>query len=458
MRCAAVLVALLVATALAAELCLTGTAPLAVGASAPQEGWCNSADCTLTWALTFDTVTVGAQRWPLTATVNGTALTTLYPALTDVGIQCSTSGEIIATTATAVGGQRLRLVWTYAGVQSFSCAYMLSSVDLESDFRNFQALLAYSGHISTFDATFSSQAFAYSIADQQVACPAPEPGTSTGEAPLPAGPCVIGGCRHTPAAWRSLPHSPVWASVVGAAFCSLSYQDIINAHGGARFMPMHWLQEAQQLAAADLNAHLYGCALPTSTDAAIASSFAYLSNQLNCALNGDRSNIVGAVADWNDGELVCAQEAGAAASHGSAHADSTSKETSYLIWAIVMTVLFVAAVMLLLLLVMLFGSQLLAMVSGGASASGVASLGTELSMWQRLARIGDGYDDDASDRVPIATAYRPQPPPPTYSLPAPDGPTNAHFYGSEYATYPYAPPPSSDIPETIVDMSRKHVF
>lgn len=459
--------ALLAALASAAQLCLEGEAPLSLGVGVPETAACSGADCTLRWALSFDTVTVGTQRWPLEASVNGTALSTLYPALVDVAIQCSTSGELIATTATGPGGERLRLVWTYAGVSTFSCAYMLGAVDLQSDFRNFQALLAYSGHIASFDATFSSQSFDYSVASAERPCGgAPTSGGVDGGGTGTPPSCIVGACRHPAARWRGLAHSPVWATMVGGAFCSLSYEDIVWARGGAKFMPVRWLQEAQALVAAIANAHLYGCDLPTGTDAALASSYAYLSNPLNCALNLDRSAVVEGVAAFNDGELACAQTTKGADADGSTpHANGASAKTqqAYLIWAIVMTVAFVLVMMALAVLAIMFGPQLLRSVSGGAAGGDggglVSSMGAGIGAF-----FSDGADDVveasplASSRAPAPlhpeiplspmATHRPQlqtsqPQAPTYS--APPAPTYASSAPGTLETAPVPHQPYSEL-------------
>lgn len=391
MRALFVLVAL-AGLAAAAQMCLSGEAALVPGAGAPREPWCNSDDCTLRWSLSFDSATVGAQRWPLHASINGTALTTLWPALGDVGIQCSTSGELIATTATASGGQRLRLVWTYAGVSSFSCTYMLGAIDTASDFRNFQALLAYSGHIASFDATLSTQAPEFSLAGTAVVCDAPPP--VPGAQPTPSSPptCVIGGCRYTPAQWRAHKTSPVWQAVTGRQFCSISYADIIFSRNQAKFMPVHWMREAQLLVAADMDAALYGCALPTDTNAALAVSYAYISNPLNCALNVDRADVVSALADWTDGAAACTQDASDASSGGHVHHAGTSKEQSYLIWAVVMTVVVGVMCILIVALLILFARPLLAFVTGGRGEA-PEPVGARIGFWSRMW----GDDDDEND-------------------------------------------------------------
>jgi len=415
------LLAAAVALVGAAPLCLSGEAALVPGASAPLQTWCNHEDCTLRWRLSFDTATVGDQRWPLEASINGTALTALWPALTDVGIQCSTSGELIATTATAPGGQRLRLVWTYAGVSSFSCTYMLGTVDRASDFRNFQALLAYSGHIASFDATLSSQAPEYSLAAASVVCDAPV--ATSGAAPTPsAAPasaaCVIGGCRYTPAQWRGHRTSPVWQTVTGRQFCSISYADIVYVRNQAKNMPVHWLREAQLLVAADMDAALYGCALPTDTNTAIAVSLAYISNPLNCALNVERTDVVTALNEWTDGAAACTQNA-ADATTGHVHHSSggTTTEQSYLIWAVVMTVAFGVVCLGLAAMLILFARPIFAFVTGGGTSGDARSrpMGDELghaaaaaaapaTVWSRIGAVlfGDDVYDDGTVGIELS--------------------------------------------------------
>lgn len=436
MRAASALFVLLaVAAAAATQMCLSGEAALVPGVSAPAEPWCSADDCTLRWRLSFDTATVSNQRWPLEATINGTALTSLWPALTDVGIQCSTSGELIATTASGSGGERLRLVWTYAGVSSFSCTYMLGAIDTASDFRNFQALLAYSGHIASFDATFSSQAPDYSLAAASVVCPAPA-SSSTGSTPAAsaAPACIIGGCRYTPVQWRAHKTSPVWQAVTGRSFCSISYSDIIYVRGQAKYMPVHWLQEAQLLVAADMDAALYGCTLPIDTNAAVAASYAFISNTLNCALNLDRPDVVTALAEWTDGSAACINDNGVTTGTVHKASSGTSKEQGYLIWAIVMTIAFALACFALAAIVVLFARPILAMVTGGRadgapggsarSASMAARIGGHLSAFLS----GDDDDDDAAaplarqsaaptlvaaehvPATPMVTTTKPQPP------------------------------------------------
>lgn len=413
MRAAGALLFLLLAVAAAGatQMCLSGEAALVPGVSAPDEPWCNADDCTLRWRLSFDTATVANQRWPLEATINGTAVTSLWPALTDVGIQCSTSGELIATTASGSGGERLRLVWTYAGVSSFSCTYMLGAIDTASDFRNFQALLAYSGHIASFDATFSSQAPGYSLAAASIVCPAPP--SSTGALPTPSSTpaCVIGGCRYTPAQWRSHKTSPVWQAVLGRSFCSISYSDIIYSRGQAKNMPVHWLREAQLLVAADMDAAMYGCALPIDTNAAVAASYAYISNSLNCALNVDRADVVMALNEWTDGSAACINDNGVTSDGGKAHSASsgTSKEQSYLIWAIVMTITTAVLLVLLAAVLILFARPLMSWVTGSRSGgsdgvkSVAAPIGASVGWWPSL--FGDEDDgDDVPLRAPPAPA------------------------------------------------------
>jgi len=456
---ALILLLIVAGAALAAPICLAGEAALVPGASAPLQTWCNHEDCTLRWRLSFDTATVGDQRWPLEATINGTALTALWPALTDVGIQCSTSGELIATTATASGGQRLRLVWTYAGVSSFSCTYMLGTVDRASDFRNFQALLAYSGHIASFDATLSSQAPEYSLAATSVVCDVPAgTGPAPSAAPAPSA-CVIGGCRYTPAQWRGHRTSPVWQTVVGREFCAISYADIIFVRGQAKNMPVHWLREAQLLVAADMDAALYGCALPTDTNTALAVSLAYIGNPLNCALNVERTEVVAAINDWTDGSAACTQDASDAGGHVH-HSSTTSTEQSYLIWAVVMTVAFALACMGVVAFIILFFRPILAFVTSGLGGAQAVRVGDEIgrapkphTAWTRISSVlfGDDVYDDGS----VGAELTPAPEhialtPMVTMVPAPVAPPPAVSYTSvrpqPALTYASASPYASAVP------------
>jgi len=439
---ALLLLALAVATVGARQMCLAGEASLAPGLAAPWEPWCNDADCTLRWNFSFDTETVGSQRWPIDASINGTALRSLWPALTDVGIQCSTSGELIATTASGPGGERLRLVWTYMGVSSFSCTYMLGAIDTASDFRNFQALLAYSGHIALFDATFSSELPDYSLAAASVVCPVAS-GT-TGGTPAPSAPaaCIIGGCRYTPSQWRAHKTSPVWQTVIERKFCSISYSDLIFSRGQAKNMPNHWLQEAQLLVAADMDAALYGCALPVDTNAAIAASYAFLSNTYNCALNPtNRDEVLAALAAWTDGSIACAQsDIDSTPTHTASSKSNTEK--AYLTWAITVTVALFVTCIILLLMVVLFRNQLIAYVSGaipGSSDTAPAAIPMNSRIGAGLWNLW-GDDDDDEDEAPPA--------------PAPIGSATAAMDSDHYPLSPMATarpvqPPAASYPPLV---------
>jgi len=411
-----VLLAALVATVLGKQLCLQGEAPLAIGPGSPERLWCTEDDCTVRWALTLDTTTVDDQRWALQATVNGTSLSQLFPQLTDVRVQCSTSGEVIATTASGPNAERLRLIWTYSGVSSVSCAYVLSTVDLEADFRNFQALLAYSGHISSFDATFSSQAADYSIGSSEQQCPAPaSTATTTGHVHPYAETCSIGACRHGVDVWRVLKEDPTWHAVEADRLCSLSCHDIIMNKGQAAQMPINWRQEAELLCAAKLNSAMYGCHLPVDTEPEIANSQEYLSNPLKCSLNVKRTGIVQALTVWNNHDDVCNFDAasGDAGGEQSVSTENLSREQSYLIWAIVMTVAFVVACMVAIGVLILCWSPIrayaFALLSGvtsnaqnrlAANAGGAACrLGDEVEMTSFWSSVF-GSDDEEYDGTP----------------------------------------------------------
>ena len=464
-------VALLVAVVVGKQLCLEGEAPLAIGPGSPDRLWCTEDDCTLKWALTVDTATVDDQRWALEATVNGTSLSHLFPQLTDVRIQCSTSGEVIATTSSGPNAERLRLIWTYSGVSSVSCSYVLTTADLQSDFRNFEALLAYSGHISSFDATFSSQDAHYSIASREQVCPASQPedgGAATaGTHTPPPETCSIGACRHSPATWRSMQDHPAWLVIGADRFCSLSCHDIIFGKGQARYMPVHWMEESVQLCAAKLNAAMYGCALPLDTNEALANSNEYLTNLLKCSLNANRDTIVRSVANWNSQEIKCDLEAGDNAGSGqgqNVHAKGTSTEESYLIWAIVMTVAFVILCVVMAGILLSFAGPIRSYLMGTARSltQGVSSerVGGEMEMTAMPSSSSflasffasdEGAEEDTGEVAPrptmIARRTQPMAPPVYGSAQGFAGASAPLMAGPEQMTVPtlaqqYAPAPS----------------
>lgn len=460
-----VLVALLTALAHGKLLCLQGEAPLAVAPGAPDRAWCTADDCTLRWSLTLDTTTVDDQRWALQATVNGTALSQLIPQLTDVRVQCSTSGEVIATTSSGPNSERLRLIWTYSGVSSVSCAYVLSAADLQADFRNFQALLAYSGHISSFDATFSSQAPDYSIASVEQPCPQADTSSSSTSGHPHSQPesCQIGDCRHAVTKWHALPDDPTWHAVQMERFCSLSCSDIIMDKGQAKAMPVHWREEAQQLCAAKLNAAMYGCSLPLDTNEALQNSNEYLSNPLKCSLNADRTIIVTEVAAWNSHDTQCVLDGNDnAGTDTGVTKNSTSKADAYLIWAIVMTVAFALLCVVALGVLLAFAGPIRAYMAGSARAltNSIAServggememvpVASEQSFLSSFFSSGDYEEDTGEVPRPSMRAYHAQPrqgPQPLMSLMAaaqmkPSAPTRseehltAAYYASPAPTY-----------------------
>ncbi len=163
----------------ASMMCVKGRTSLTPSPGSPAREWCSSAPdgCTVDFAFTFDAESPNAQRWPLKASVgplgNQTALVALFPELSDIGFQCAPSGDIVATTRIGSNNERLRFIWGYSGVSSSSCAFTMSSVNLDADFVQFQALLAYSGYMSMFDAGSTTNDRRYSIAQLSSSAIAP---------------------------------------------------------------------------------------------------------------------------------------------------------------------------------------------------------------------------------------------------------------------------------------------
>lgn len=422
MRVLAVLLCALLALAAAEQLCLHGSVPLSLNdASVERAPWCTGEACEMHFALQFDTAHASDRRWPLNVTMaDGTELSTEFPALAAASIQCSTSGEVIVTSDSAPTGERVRFIWTYSGVSSYSCAYVFSEIRLDQDFRAFEALLAYSGHISSFDAVYATQTGDYSLSALSESCvdrPVLAPNNTTDQ-------CTVGDCRYGAADWRARPNDPTWAALGDQlTFCHLNCRTILYDKDQARYQAVHWREEAQALCAAHLNAAMYGCALPVEQVPALANSQAFLSNQLHCALNVDRSQVVKQVQEWNDGRLECDLQAEDAAGTDQTvqHSASQKKQNAYLIVMIVFIVLFVIAAALLVMMLCLFGAQLGYMLQRGSMDT--SQVGTEMT--------GTGFfsspvDDDPDAYTPepsfaeLTTPYYSQPsaPPPVFGAAA----------------------------------------
>lgn len=308
--------------------CVKGRVTLTTTADRP---WCREGgddnDCVLDFDFQFDSEAPSGSRWPLNAWVgsnskNRTALSSLFPELIDVAFQCSTTGDVLATTRSGTNGERLRFMWRYTGVSSFSCAYTFSSVDLIEDFTQFTALLAYSGRVSTFDASYTSISDVYSIGKLSSAanCPLVPVATAGGGSASTttsggagggggggSSACTISDCRHPLSAWKSKPlkSSATWKAIQHKALCGISYRDLIFESGGEiRRMGANWLDDARELIICELNAAQSACPLPVGLSY-VAELASYLQNPLNCGQNTLHADWLSSLRSWNDQTLVC---------------------------------------------------------------------------------------------------------------------------------------------------------
>jgi hypothetical protein len=341
----------LAAAATTTTTCLHGTIPLTLGVDAPSRAWCSRADCTLEWRLEFDAARVSTTRWPFEAWVNGTRLSSLFPTIVDAAVQCSSAGELIVTSASGPSGERVRLVWTYTGSTSFSCEYLLSTVDWRTDFRAFQALLSYSGHIATFDATASSQSVAQSLDQLRAPCQgtttttmAPPSSSSSssattdGHLPSDGETCVVGDCRRSVAGWLARPRDIAWRTIADVRFCSFSLEDIMVERRETLALPLHRRSVIRRLGAAYINAGMYGCALDEQFDELAEE----LANPTHCTLNTAYTTAERALDEYNNRDTDCSavdEESTHSASVVHPSSVSTKKANAYLGWAIAMTAL-----------------------------------------------------------------------------------------------------------------------
>lgn len=355
---------LVVACTHAQMLCITGSAPLVLASGSPPRPWCNSggtANCMLDFSFQFNVSAPSAQRWQLNATLglgaNRTVLATLFPALSDLAFQCSSNGDIVASTRTGPQNQRLRLVWTYAGSASTtSCTQRLLAVDLVNDMLAFSASLAYSGFITVYDAVFLSTDTAYSLgllayegscADRLAALEAEQDAGTLANCSSPSA------CRFPSAQWALAPlkSDPAWQAFLHSSLCTISYADIIN-NRGARVHAQggNWLAEARELIAVFLNAARADCSPPYAALPVLRDSYAYLNASANCARNQLNATRLAALRAWNDNAQYCTLadtvDDLAASTTSAVHATATSDDstqTTYMIVMIVFICLFAAS-------------------------------------------------------------------------------------------------------------------
>lgn len=413
--------------------CLRGEIPLVLGVDAPAREWCSRADCTLQWRLDFDATRVSLQRWPFDAWVNGTRLSSLYPTLVDAAIQCSSAGEMIVTTGSGPNGERVRLVWTYSGASSFSCEFMLSTVDWRTDFRQFQALLSYSGHIAAFDATASSQSVTESLDELRTPCQSVTSGGHTPPPPVDASSssssssttsdgdggetCVVGACRRSVAGWVARPRDIAWRTVAELKFCSFSLADVMFERRATMDLPLHRRSAIQRLGAAYINAGMYGCPLDEQFDDILAD----LVNPLHCTLNTPHVAAEHALDEYNDHDDDCKTVDEETTHSVGVNVVSTKKAKGYLAWAITMTVLFAVVIGLLAVTLMCTYPYLMQLASGWfsvANRSGLSTLKDEIGAPPRPSFIASflgvsPYADDGTEpmqqtQLMVSTA---QPPP-----------------------------------------------
>ena len=306
--------ALLLSVNAASMMCVKGRTSLTPSPGSPAREWCSSAPdgCTVDFAFTFDAESPNAQRWPLKASIgpldNRTALVALFPELSDIGFQCAPSGDIVATTRIASNNERLRFIWGYSGVSSSSCAFTMSSVNLDADFVQFQALLAYSGYMSMFDAGSTTNDRRYSIAQlsSSANCASSPTVSSTSGGGSTTTPCsTISDCRYPTSVWQTkFKNHLAWQSVADKKFCGLSYRTIMLSSKATKPFGSNWLAEARELIAVALNAARTGCGMPLNL-AFVEASWVYISDPLSCALNTPRSHSVSTLSTWNDQTSVC---------------------------------------------------------------------------------------------------------------------------------------------------------
>lgn len=456
MRCAILYAALLLLAGVvlvagaADQLCVRGSADLSLNAEQGDQSapvWCTAASCRLEFALQFEPAHAGDRRWPLNVTAgDGTSLSEQWPALATATIQCSTSGEVIVTSDTAPGGERVRLIWTYSGVASYSCAYVFSEVALDSDYRAFEALLAYSGHISSFDAVYATQSTDYSLHALSEPCaddtePPVQGGSLSGDDGTAQ--CEVGACRRELASWLARPHDAAWAVLedgVDAApsYCHLDCKSIMLNQGGARYQAVHWRNEAAELCTAHLNAASYGCALPVDTVPALANSQAFLANPLHCALNLDRAAVLDALRDWNAQDAACQAADDAADAEQEQRAGAAASEHKQQTYLVVMIVFIVLSAVLLVLLTAMccaFGRQMItSMLHGG----GAAPLYAQSQLGVEMQPVGGWFaspvDDDPDNYAPALTQQ------PQASFGAPAAQLTAAYYSQPSYSQPSAPP------------------
>jgi hypothetical protein len=299
----------------ASPICVHGQVPLSLGAQATGRDWCSAGGCVLEFAFQFDPTVASGRLWPLNASIGSglpgstrKVLTQLFPNMNGMTMQCLTSGDIIFTTPIGLNNERLRFIWSYNGISSFTCDSTFDDLELTTDFKRYQALLSYSGGLATFDATFLSLSANYSLgelsADPSHGCFGTGTVTNGGHT---AGECTISDCRYPASLWLGkLKHNAAWAAIAGKTFCGVDYATIMKKPGNyfVKQMQKGWLAEARQLITCELNAARSGCALPTELDF-VTDSLDYLSNPLNCAQGQGDGDRYTALVNWNDQMVTC---------------------------------------------------------------------------------------------------------------------------------------------------------
>lgn len=339
--------------AVASPICIHGQAPLSLGAQATGRDWCSAGGCVLEFALQFDPTVATGRLWTLNASIGSglqgstrTPLTQLFPNMNGMIMQCLTSGDIIFTTPIGLNNERLRFIWSYDGISSFTCDSTFSDLDLTDDYKRFQALLSYSGGVALFDATYLSlsknQSLGQLSADPSKGCfgtGTVSAGVTTGsQAP---GECTISDCRYPATLWvGKLKRDPAWAAIAGKSFCGIDYATIMKKPSNyfVKQMQKGWLAEARQLIACQLNAARSGCAPPTEL-AFVVESLDYFNNPLNCAQGQGDGDRYTALANWNDQLITCKAVNDPVASNGggdaAGEAINTKKNSDVYFWAMI---------------------------------------------------------------------------------------------------------------------------
>lgn len=415
MRLFVVLCALFYASALGARVCISGSDTLALGSIEPATTWyCTEDNCTVNWSFEFDTtVDQSEYRWPIEITVgdNSTLLSDLFPEIQSVDLQCSTSGDVIATTEHGPNNERFRMIWSYDYTSAYGCEELFPLIDFQTDYTNYQSLLSFSGSIS-FDGVLSTDNANKSLEALSNDCPSvsPTPSPSHGATPSITAsmphtptpnpteiPCAEVSCARGADYWLDDPNNAAWYVIADEDICGVSMQDILSDEGASVDLPINLLELAKSYIVVRLSCVAFGCEAPLDEDEAdVLEAYRHaqqvFDNIYNCAANTERDEVRLTLDDWvhrKSGD-ECVNPASGESSPVNVE-NLKSERHSYLIWALVVTIILgvvlLAACVLCVFLVPYMMSYLQA--SGGRNSRSPIA-------------ITSNIDDDEYDTTPIA--------------------------------------------------------